>query len=205
MYASSSFLCEQIRFSTYHSSGNRTSSCRHQTRAYRRLQLTHLEQKAVIPVGDESLCLCAPGPFRSQGCFNGHRNISWEDVHFRACRDLVGAAFLPVEHRHRLPALIVHHAVDHRSRHVGLSPLELPHALRHASPVLTDADGHGDEGAEDGCVLPYPFESGGVRHGAFPLEVLSLETALPRVRTDRKFLHQPSEVCHRPRCGSTPG
>ena len=28
MYASSSFLCRHIRFSTYHSSGNRTSSCR---------------------------------------------------------------------------------------------------------------------------------------------------------------------------------
>ncbi len=183
MYARRSFLCIQIRFSTYHSSGNRTSSWSYQARTYRRLQLTDLEQKAVISVRDESLCLRALRRVCSYGCFNGHRNILWENAHARAWRNLVNAPFLPVEHRHRLPTFIVHHAGDQRSRHVGLFPFKLPDALRHASPILGDAYRCCDERADDRGVLPDPFEPSGIRHGVPLQKALILGTSLPHVRT----------------------
>ena len=68
----------------------------YQSGAYRALQLTHLEQKAVVPVGDKALGLRALSPVRSQCGFDCHRNVPWEDTRCRARRDLVIAAFLPV-------------------------------------------------------------------------------------------------------------
>ena len=90
MNATSRFLCRQIRFSTYHSSGNRTSSRR--TR-----------------------------PERTAAC----NWLTWN----RKRSYLSVAAFLPVEHGHRLPAFIGHHDVDQGSRHIGLPPFELSDAL----------------------------------------------------------------------------
>jgi hypothetical protein len=52
------------------------------------------------------------------------------------------------ETRSRLRAGIVH--AERRPQRPALTPLR--------SPVLTDADRHGDEGAQDRCVLPNPFE-----------------------------------------------
>ena len=67
----------------------------HQARAYCRLQLTHLEEKAVESICDESLCLRAFRPVRAQGRFDCHRNITREECGLSHRRDLVGAAFPP--------------------------------------------------------------------------------------------------------------
>ena len=47
----------------------------YRTQAYRPLQPTDLEQKAVIFIGDESLCLRALRPGRLQGRFDCNGNI----------------------------------------------------------------------------------------------------------------------------------
>ena len=169
MYASSSFFCPQSRFSTYQLSGNSTSSFRTQAGAYRRLQLTHQEQEPVIPVSDESLRLRAPGPLRLlQGRFECRSHVRWQNAHLHAGRDLVDAPFLPVEHRHRIPALVLQHAVDDRPRHVGLPPFELSDILRHASPILFDADRRRDERAGDRRVPPNRFQPARVGHVITP-------------------------------------
>ena len=163
MYARSSFLCRQNPFLDVPLERKPYIVQSYQARAYRRLQLTHREQKAVESVRDESLCLRALWPVRSQGRFDCYRHITRKDVYFRAWREFVVAAFLPVEHCHRLPPLIGHHAVDERPRHLGLLPLEFSDALRHGAPVLTDADRRGDERADDRGVLADPFDPAGVR------------------------------------------
>jgi hypothetical protein len=75
------------------------------------------------------------------------------------------AALLPVEHRHRLPALVTNHAANDRPRHLGLLPLELPDTLRHASPELTNADTGGDKRAHDRRVLGNVLNPVDVGHG----------------------------------------
>ena len=65
MYARSSFLCPQSRFSTVPLERKPYILLSDQARAYRRLQLAHFEQKAVISVRDESLCFRAFWPVSS--------------------------------------------------------------------------------------------------------------------------------------------
>jgi hypothetical protein len=104
------------------------------------LQLTHQKEETVVPISDESLRFPSAGARCLQGRLERRSDIRRENPYLRAWGNLVGAAFRPVEHRHRIPVLVVQHAVDDRSRHVGLLPLELPDAVRYTAPELTDAD-----------------------------------------------------------------
>jgi hypothetical protein len=50
-------------------------------RLYRRLQLTHQEQEAVVTVSDESLRFRALGRVRVQGRLECRSDVGWENPH----------------------------------------------------------------------------------------------------------------------------